>query len=328
MLYFYLTDIYKIFTGKKEMDFSSVSSYSILPLDNKVFIIAFVIFIISIMVILYGSATERDGLKKNISTKIRTIIQKITSKWKKENINSIYLAPEIKKLEKPVNSLCQKLGIDYVNILVDENLKQPAVAKSIAPPTVILQKEFVEQFVLEEETGKLMFVIGHELVHIKYKDTPGMKRESIKAFIILSILAICGFKLAFMCLYSGLDIITFFIAFIELAICIIMSTMCDPRYWRQVAELRADRIGLEACGGNTDTFRSVMKQLGEDDKAVSWKEGLLRWYLMLYEDMDEHPHIKTRIYETGRGKKWCWKEYLRYCWLMMCNKLKGRGWRL
>lgn len=326
MLYFYLRDIYKVFTGKKKLDFFSLNELNILPLNNKVFMIAFLIFIVSMLVIMYGSASELDDLKKQISEKINIIIQKM--KNKKGNTNGRYLTPELKKLEKSINSLCKKLEIDYVNILVDKNIGQPAIAKSIVPPTVILQKSFVEQFILEEEIGKLMFVIGHELVHIKYKDTPGMRREAIKMFIVFFVLVVCCTGLGFMCVYFGLNVIACIIAFAELAIIKIMAIICDPRYLRQVAELRADRIGLEVCGEKADTFKAVMNQLGEDESIVSWKEGLLKWYLMLYEDMDEHPYIKTRIYEIGRGKKWCWKEYLRYCWLMMYNKAKGRGWRL
>lgn len=184
------------------------------------------------------------------------------------------------------------------------------------------------QFNCENDFGKLMFIIGHELVHIKYNDTPQMKKEAFRMFVNFIILFICCLYLIFITDYFNIKPMMYLLVFIEIFVGKVMSIMCDRRYLKQIAELRADRLGLEACGETIETFKIVMNQLGEDEEIVNWREGLLNWYLSLYEDIDEHPYSKTRIYEIERGKRWGWKEYIRYCWLVMWNKIKGKGWRL
>lgn len=140
MIYFYLKEIYHLFLNKKEMNFGSINPWFIFPSNNKVFISAFLLFIISIFAIIFSDIKDIYNLKNTVIQKIKIIFQRIIKKQKLDNSDTNYLAPELEKWKKPINTLCKNLGINYVKILVDENLKQPAIAKCTFPPMIVLQK--------------------------------------------------------------------------------------------------------------------------------------------------------------------------------------------
>lgn len=194
---------------------------------------------------------------------------------------------------------------------------------------IIFGKKRIEELkssLSDEEFCKVMKVLlGHELTHVKYKDYND-KKASIK-YSLLS----CFFPIIFFALILIIYFITknyslcVSLEVLSLIVIILSERIITKRkFWKQVMEFRADRIGLEVSRVDISVFEKFLlryekKQEGQDNI-------FLKMYERYMEEKD-HPSIHRRIIEIKRGK-WKKTEYLRYLWLVGKRVYSGKGWYL
>lgn len=92
------------------------------------------------------------------------------------------------------------------------------------------------------------------------------------------------------------------------------KTWSDERYWKQVYELRADRIGIQISNVSIDIFKELM----------------FYFQTRIETEDDFHPLYETRIREIEKYNsiKWGIKDQLRYSWNFTWNLRIHKEWRL
>lgn len=107
--------------------------------------------------------------------------------------------------------------------------------------------------------------------------------------------------------------------------------MCDPRYWGQIAELKADRIAVTMVEGGRD---GMIRFLGSKERLDTEDEGSAKvqagnWLYRIYKkyiENEAHPSMRYRLKLAQERGQWKWWEYIEHAvvirkWLWM-----KKGW--
>lgn len=284
-------------------------SKSIFNIDYKQnpTLIAILISIIFILIILLYF------IKKKIFTSTKGIVydKKFTS-W-----------------ENDIKLICKKLQIKNVEIKVTYDIINETVSsclKKDAVPQIrfcgYFWNDLEDHFKDDSFYYIVLFILGHELSHISSKDSLNEVKSYFYQFLI-----VCFF--IFLWIYRELNIVFYtlvsrqpvfniinltMIGFMSCIYFLFYKTWSDERYWKQVCELRADRIGLQLSNISIDLFKKFM--------AYSQNE--------IETEEDFHPLYETRIREMEKyqNMKWKVKDYLRYTWEFAWNLRIHKEWRL
>lgn len=248
-----------------------------------------------------------------------------TKSGKKEFTCDIKLAP----LENDIEEICKKLHIKNVEIKVVDDIVKETVSSTLEKfevPQICIDGDFLDDlkstYKSEIFNNIILFILGHELSHISSKDSLNKGRYKFILFLfignILFFLALREINLA---LYNIINT-QLFLAIVNMIMATIIfcidsffyKTWSDERYWKQVYELRADRIGLQISNVSVDIFKELM--FYSQTRIVT-------------ED-DFHPLYKTRIREIEKYNriKWGIKDQLRYTWKFTWNLKIHKEWRL
>lgn len=231
--------------------------------------------------------------------------------------------------EDDIEKICNKLHIKSVEIKIVDDIADEVVTSIIKKnevPQIRIGGFFLnnlnKDFSKEIFRCMILFILGHELSHISTKDS--LNRSSFRLFTFIFsgyIMYLLIFKKINLYLYNATGSIepttTASLVMLGIALClyfVIEKTWSDERFWRQVNELRADRIGLQVAGVSVETFRNLMQYYQTE----------------LMADDDFHPPYSTRNTEIEKYKdyKWGLKDYLRYTWRFTWNLTFHQNWRL
>ncbi len=225
--------------------------------------------------------------------------------------------------------MCCILNIKEVAVGIGDldSKKVVSVISDMQMPIIIITKEVFDKskiFFPQEHFEIIKLLIAHELVHIYYMDIKWMKKVSI---IALSYIFIALFIIFYA--YKTNSIFLLGIVIFMFIVFVIFRAFYDERYWNQVMEFRADRIGMAISNTLPEILEKALKCAMEEVNDEKQNEtGILYKIYRKKAEKQIHPGIERRIYEAKRGIHWRIKEYFRYLWLVNWNIITGKGWNI
>ncbi len=227
-------------------------------------------------------------------------------------------------------NMCCLLHIKEVKIGIDDLDTKKAVSVILEGqmPVIIIGREVFaksQRYAPQIHYGIIKLLFAHELVHIHYNDIKWMRKVS--GIVLLYI----GFSLFVMYLaFKSQNAVILGIAVFLVLNYFVFHKMCDERYWKQVMEFRADRIGMAVSNIPPAILEEALRCTAEgeinDEKKID--TGILYRIYQKRVEQQVHPGIKRRIYEAKREKPWSFREYFRYLWLISWNVTTRKGWKI
>lgn len=236
-----------------------------------------------------------------------------------EEIKIVGLSP----WKEDIMRMCGKINIHAAEFRLvsggGTNLAS-CIAPKKGPPIVQLDACYMDKSAQKMPPdvfcNMICFVLAHELAHIYYGDSTG-KRDRLMMLVSL-LVTIAGILVLTLSLgYVNTVLwITLFLIFCVYTGSVIFSAFTDNRYWGQVEEFRADRLGGRISGISANSFKQFCAYLNTDT-AKKEKE-------------DMHPQLATRVREMERygGRRWGIHDHIRYTWRFFWNVKIYRKWRL
>lgn len=263
---------------------------------------------------------------------------------RKKSIKSleIDIDDELKAYEITFRSLCGKAGVYRCRFLFDDSAEKDIYSfqEKSEPPCIVLTRGFIEGLKRdipksEMREGSFKFVIAHELAHIRYDDNINLSwRMTICGLLFLGGMFVC------LCLGTPLFSATKTGAIVLVLVIVLwllmFFTFCNPNYWSQVQEFRADRFALKISEEPPTVFNEYMVHnrneeiLRRHSVGEIVKQMLLDFLFPSDNNIGNmtHPSLKKRSKELARGKEWGFMEYIRYGFQMLINMISGKGVRL
>ena len=182
----------------------------------------------------------------------------------------------------------------------------------------------------EMREGAFKFVVAHEVGHIRYDDNINLSwRMRICGLIFLSGMV---FYLAYgMPLFPAGSVSARLLAFAMILWFLMFFTLCNPNYWSQIQEFRADRFALKISEEPLYVFDEyIAHNRNEEIARHSVLESIKQLFKLIFSSDDRignmaHPSLKKRRKELARGKEWGFMEYIRYGFQMLINMISGKG---
>lgn len=235
---------------------------------------------------------------------------------------------ELDNWDDEIFRMCQELKIDNVRICVELDMKEAFSTIEEKIPIIVIGKilfHYIQQYHKEDQFEMIKMILAHELVHIAYRDTIIIKRKF--CYILLLFIFIIVGSGVIISLSSNMVIRSMTLIVFVLVMGISWRVVCEEKYWKQVMELRADRIGFAVSGISYEIFEKVLNCASSNTKKSFAKErNILYKYYENYIAEKDHPSNERRLKEIERGKRWSSIEYIRYILLIRWNLLRKRGW--
>ena len=226
--------------------------------------------------------------------------------------------------ENDIEKICSKLHIKNVDIKITDDTVKETVNSSIKKyeiPQICINGYFLNDLrnCYKRETFYyiVLFILGHELSHISSKDSLNRGKFKVILFyligVIIFLLILKEISLSF---YGAISKALFLsiAAFGFFTYLFFYKAWSDERYWKQVYELRADRIGLQASNISLDIFKELMLYF---QTRIEIEDG----FHLMYE-------TRIREIEKYNGIKWGIKDHLRYTWKFTWNLRFHKEWWL
>ena len=105
---------------------------------------------------------------------------------------------------------------------------------------------------------------------------------------------------------------------------IFAKVICDARFWKQIAELRADRIAIDVCNSNKMKFVEFWKEYIE--KQSKNETNIIDQFYRRYIRVEGHPAMERRMELIEKREKWHWWEYFEHALVIMKWRVTNRGW--
>lgn len=293
---------------------------------NTLQMIVIIVVSIVLVIILYDNKKENV---ENVKKKIIKIKNAIKIK------NNISICAELESWKDDIFRMCERLHINSVYIIMDNSVQDIAMVTK-GEQNIFLMKisryyfEDMRQYFDKDIFKKVfMFIIGHELAHIHFNDRSNRKTAFISLFIYVGFLFYLFGTARLIGNIPSLTIVLIWGCLLVYIFLFIVSVMKDIRYWKQIKELRADRIGIEV----SDTLPSIFDEFVSYCQYLSNnidndKENIIYFFYKQYVDVEEHPSLQRRSIELHRNKRWRITEYFRYSRMIRCKLCKFGGWKL
>lgn len=231
--------------------------------------------------------------------------------------------------ENDIEEICKKLHIKNVELKVVDDIVKETVSSTLEKyevPQICIGGYFLNDlkstYKNEVFYNIVLFILSHELSHISSQDSLNRGRSKFFLFLfignILFFLALREINFAFYNIINVQIFLTIFnLIMASIIFCIdsvFYKTWSDERYWKQVYELRADRIGIQISDVSVDIFKELM----------------FYSQTRIETEDDFHPLYETRIREIEKYNsiKWGIKDQLRYTWKFTWNLRIHKEWRL
>lgn len=236
---------------------------------------------------------------------------------------------ELEETIPEILKMCALLNIKEIKICVDDLKTRKVISQTESGkmPVIIIDKKLFDKLRFEypsEYWNLIRLLAAHELVHIYYKDKTYMK----KVYVSLLLWLIVAFGVFYL-LYSLNSFIFIIIGVLKMILeYYAIHILCDKRYWNQVMEFRADRIGMMISNTSPEILENVLTCIVEDNDEEIKKDNFLRKIYRNTVEQHIHPSAEQRINEVRRRVPWSLGEYVRYLWKIGKNVLIGKGWRI
>lgn len=255
----------------------------------------------------------------------------------KNNQEICFESLEFFLIEEKIEKICSDSGICNVKFTVNTDNIINAYAQKDEDDKyqIVIYQGLLEAFrdVNKKHGGCIeeMFLvtIGHELGHVYYDDIKKYNKRVKYANIISLSIRFCAlgcmvlikFSMAFLLLSMLLMFLNWFVG----------DIMCDLRYWKQIAELKADRFAIEKIENGREAFIAFWgneEKIASENKKIKDLEtsNLLYKYYKRYVENEAHPSIERRIYLVRNRGKWKWWEYIEHAILIRKWIFTRKGW--
>lgn len=228
-------------------------------------------------------------------------------------------------VKEDIENMCVQLGIKSLEckiIATGERYAESKISEQ-GIPQIDISNGFITQIYRNKAARDiLLMTIAHELGHIYYNDFTNIsKRVRISNFVylILMVLNMLGF-IATMITPMFLIIALLFMG-IET---VFGKVMCDSRFWKQIAELRADRLAINVCKNDKMLFVEFWKgYLKNQNKEET---NIIDQFYRRYIKVEGHPSMEYRMKLIEKREKWSWWEYFEHALVIMKWRITNKGW--
>ncbi|MGG7177443.1 M48 family metalloprotease [Clostridium paraputrificum] len=263
----------------------------------------------------------------------RKLKEKYMSEEKKVIADNIYFI----RLEDDIREMCEKLKIEDIEFIVGNNstLNAYALVQKFNRPKIIIEEElmkYVDKCTNGNEgeyKGIMRIIIGHELAHVICEDPI---RISLRKRVANAIYAIS--YLIYILLISQVASVALRIV-ISIAFIVMLpffKVMTDIRYWNQISELKADRVGMEISESEKEMFIKLWKEIlnkinkeEEETKRID-ESNLCYIYYKRYKENEAHPSIFRRIEMIEKHSEWRVIDYLSHSICIIRWLITKKGW--
>lgn len=243
--------------------------------------------------------------------------------------NEVYDFPYI-QLRSDIFKLCHQAGVTNVELFLtnEKSINGYARANYIKPNSITLTEGC-----LGLTWPEIAAIVGHEIVHIKYKDNTIMAViwRIVGGLLLIFLLIVYILLIQVVGDLSPiagevLTILTLPIVILYEISMLVFLTIDNRRYWYQIQELRADRLACELHG----VKRSAMLDFLEKEvvREESWFKKLY-WYKKIYYRyfiLLEHPSAKHRLKLINNYRKWSFVDYGIHILQVTKWFFSGKGW--
>lgn len=288
------------------------------------------IAMVLITLLLYGVLGLLDGefvdeVKKRRSYRKRLKTSDEIRVWvNEENIE------ELKDWLDEVLHMCRMLHIKEIGIGIgDLHTKKVVcfVSEEQMPRIIIGREVFVkaQNYGSKAQFDIIKLLLAHELVHIHYRDPKWMKKVSGIALIYIVLTLFLAY-----CACKSLDTVIIEISAFLMLNGLVFYMICDERYWKQVLEFRADRIGMAVSNTSPAILEAALYCTAEEQSNDERNSdvGFIHGIYQKRIEQQVHPDVKRRVFEAERGKPWRLREYFRYYRLISWSVITGKGWKI
>lgn len=228
-------------------------------------------------------------------------------------------------VKEDIENMCVQLGIKSLEckiIATEERYAESKISEQ-GIPQIDISNGFITQIYRNNAARDiLLMTIAHELGHIYYNDFTNIsKRVRISNFVclILMILNMLG-------LIATL-ITPIFLIIALLFMCIetvFGKVMCDARFWKQIAELRADRLAINVCKNDKMIFVEFWK--GYLKNQSKEETNIIDQFYRRYIKVEGHPSMEYRMELIEKRETWSWWEYFEHALVIMKWRITNKGW--
>lgn len=228
-------------------------------------------------------------------------------------------------VKEDIENMCTQLGIKSLEckiISTEERFVESRISEQ-GIPQIDISNGFITQIYRNNAARDiLLMTIAHELGHIYYNDFTNIsKRVRISNFVclILMILNMLGL------IASLITPIFLIISLIFMCIeTVFGKVMCDARFWKQIAEIRADRLAINICKNDKMIFVEFWK--GYLKNQSKEETNIIDQFYRRYIKVEDHPSMEYRMELIEKRETWSWWEYFEHALVIMKWRITNKGW--
>lgn len=230
----------------------------------------------------------------------------------------------LESVKDDIENMCVQLGIKSLEckiIATEERYAESKISEQ-GIPQIDISNGFITQIYGNNARDILLITIAHELGHIYYNDFSNIsKRVRISNLVCLILMILNMLGLMATMISPIFLIITLLIMGIE---SVFGKVMCDARFWKQIAELRADRLAINVCKSNKMTFvefgKTYLKSQSKEET------NIIDQFYRRYIKVEGHPCMERRMELIEKREKWSWWEYFEHALIIMKWRVTNKGW--
>ncbi len=228
-------------------------------------------------------------------------------------------------VKEDIENMCAQLGIKSLEckiIATGERYAESRISEQ-GIPQIDISNGFITQIYRNNAARDILLItIAHELGHIYYNDFSNIsKRVRISNLVCLILVILNMLGLMATMISPIFLIIMLLIMGIE---SVFGKVMCDARFWKQIAELRADRLAINVCKSNKMIFVEFWK--GYLKNQSKEETNIIDQFYRRYIKVEGHPSMEHRMELIEKREKWSWWEYFEHALVIMKWRITNRGW--
>ncbi|MCD8381770.1 MAG: M48 family metalloprotease [Clostridiales bacterium] len=298
---------------------------------NHAFFILLAIFFVLAPVFLFSDKSFREETAEEATEWTGKKYRKMANLlgWS----HGILVDPLLAEWEESVFHMCAALKIRHVTVLSEKSIAQNFNGKlAIASrdddgiPIIVLSIKAINQMRVDNAAQTVhnmaLFLIGHELAHIHYKDFS----ERLIAFKRLKSLALVVASMYVLWyVYPRLEAIPILsigcLWFFVLFWIFCLLTFMKAEYWYFLREFRADRVGANISGVSFNEIEYLLRLENKSQKRTP-DNGVIKNVSRKIIGQPTHPGSERRLYELTRKQGWDLFEYIRYAVLFLFQRIR------
>ena len=231
-------------------------------------------------------------------------------------------------VKEDIENMCVQLGIKSLEckiIATGERYAESKISEQ-GIPQIDISNGFITQIYGNNARDILLLTIAHELGHIHNNDFSNIKKRVRNSNLLHFILWILNMLVLIAAIFSPkfspiFLIVMLFVIAIER---IFGKVMSDERFWKQIAELRADRLAINVCKSNKMIIVEFWKEYLE--KQDRTETNRLDQFYRRYIKIEGHPSMEYRMKLIEKREKWSWWEYFEHAVVIMKWYVTNKGW--